>query len=586
MTTYNAPVEDMMFLFDNLKDNKNYKEIDKFKEISSDLVKDVLDQAAKINQEIVHPLAKIGDDSPCVYENGIVRSPPGYKEAYKKFITDGWTSLSCDPKYGGQGMPKTVSTFFEEMLSSASLSFKLYSELSIGAYNCILHHADDKIKDKFLPKIVEGKWSGTMCLTESQCGTDLGLIKTKAIKNSDGSFSLTGQKIFITSGDHDLTENIIHLVLAKIPGGPAGTRGISLFLVPKFNVNENGSVESRNGVSTLSIETKMGIKGSPTCVLNFDNAKGFLIGKENKGLSSMFTMMNLERIIVGIQGLGIAETAYQNSLAYTRERKQGKSNDNKNGETDLIIKHADIRRSLMNMKSIIEGQRSLAFWLSQQVDVSLNHSNENIRKEADEMVSLMTPVVKSFFSDMGMEITNEAIQVFGGYGYTRDQGIEQLYRDNRITPIYEGTNSVQAIDLVFRKVLTNKTLEKFTSLVQNEIKNYKSNDELKRLSNILEEKIKLLLDFSNWLDNKLKNQKDDVSAACNDFLKVLGYVALGFSWLKMTKVSYENSSKNKEFYEEKINTAKYFFDKILPRIDSHYHSAVAGSESLMKAKFN
>ena len=586
MTTYNAPVEDMMFLFENLKDNKNYKEIDKFKEISSDLVKDVLDQAAKINQEIVHPLAKIGDDSPCVYENGIVRSPPGYKEGYKKFITDGWTSLSCDPRYGGQGMPKTVSTFFEEMLSSASLSFKLYSELSIGAYNCILHHADDKIKDKFLPKIVEGKWSGTMCLTESQCGTDLGLIKTKAIKNTDGSFSLTGQKIFITSGDHDLTENIIHLVLAKIPGGPAGTKGISLFLVPKFNVNENGSVGSRNGVSTLSIETKMGIKGSPTCVLNFDNAKGFLIGKENKGLSSMFTMMNLERIIVGIQGLGIAETAYQNSLAYTRERKQGKSNDNKNGDTDLIIKHADIRRSLMNMKSIIEGQRSLAFWLSQQVDVSLNHSNENIRKEADEMVSLMTPVVKSFFSDMGMEITNEAIQVFGGYGYTRDQGIEQLYRDNRITPIYEGTNSVQAIDLVFRKVLTNRTLEKFTSLVQNEIKNYKSNDELKRLSNILEEKIKLLLDFSNWLDNKLKNQKDDVSAACNDFLKVLGYVALGFSWLKMTKVSYENVSKNKEFYEEKINTAKYFFDKILPRIDSHYHSAVAGSESLMKAKFN
>ncbi len=586
MTTYNAPVEDMMFLFDNLKDNKNYKEIDKFKEISSDLVKDVLDQAAKINQEIVHPLAKIGDDSPCVYENGIVRSPPGYKEAYKKFITDGWTSLSCDPKYGGQGMPKTVSTFFEEMLSSASLSFKLYSELSIGAYNCILHHADDKIKDKFLPKIVEGKWSGTMCLTESQCGTDLGLIKTKAIKNSDGSFSLTGQKIFITSGDHDLTENIIHLVLAKIPGAPAGTKGISLFLVPKFNVDESGAVGSRNGVSTLSIETKMGIKGSPTCVLNFDNAKGFLIGKENKGLSSMFTMMNLERIIVGIQGLGIAETAYQNSLAYTRERKQGKSNDNKNGETDLIIKHADIRRSLMNMKSIIEGQRSLAFWLSQQVDVSLNHSNENVRKEADDMVSLMTPVVKSFFSDMGMEITNEAIQIFGGYGYTRDQGIEQLYRDNRITPIYEGTNSVQAIDLVFRKVLTNRTLEKFISLLQNEIKNYNDNVELKRLSNILKEKIKLLLDFSKWLDDKLKNQKDDVSAACNDFLKVLGYVALGFSWLKMTKVSFDNSSKNKNFYEEKINTAKYFFDKILPRIDSHYHSAIAGSESLMKAKFN
>ena len=380
MTTYNAPVQEMMFLFDHLKDNKNYNEIEKFKEINSDLVKDILDQAAKINQEIIHPLAKIGDENPCIYENGVVRSPPGYKEAYLRFINDGWTSLSCDPRYGGQGMPKTVSTFFEEMLSSASLSFKLYSELSIGAYNCILHHANEEIKKIFLPRILEGKWSGTMCLTESQCGTDLGLIKTKAIKQKDNSYKLTGQKIFITSGDHDLTENIIHLVLAKIPGGPVGTKGISLFLVPKFNVNEDGSIGTRNGVNTLSIETKMGIKGSPTCVLNFDEAKGFLIGQENKGLSSMFTMMNLERIIVGIQGLGIAETAYQNSLSYAQERKQGKSNNNKDNSTDEIIKHADIRRSLLNMKSIIEGQRSLAFWLSQQVDVSLNHSNDKVKK--------------------------------------------------------------------------------------------------------------------------------------------------------------------------------------------------------------
>ncbi len=587
MTTYNAPVDEMMFLFDNLKDNKNYNEIDKFKEINSELVKDILVQAAKINQEIVHPLAKIGDDSPCVYENGIVRSPPGYKEAYKKFISDGWTSLSCDPKYGGQGMPKTVSTFFEEMLSSASLSFKLYSELSIGAYNCILHHADQSIKDKFLPKIVEGKWSGTMCLTESQCGTDLGLIKTKAEKNSDGSYSLTGQKIFITSGDHDLTENIIHLVLAKIPGAPEGTKGISLFLVPKYNINDDGTIGSRNGVNTLSIESKMGIKGSPTCVLNFDQAKGYLIGKANKGLSSMFTMMNLERIVVGIQGLGLAEIAYQNSLAYAKERKQGKSNDSKDNKADLIIKHADIRRSLLNMKSIIEGQRSLAFWLSQEVDVSLNHVNEKIRKEADEMVSLMTPVVKSFFSDTGMEITNEAIQVFGGYGYTRDQGIEQLYRDNRITPIYEGTNSVQAIDLVFRKVLNNKILDKFITLVKNEIKtNNNGNSILNEFGNILETKIDLLQNFAKWLEDKLNKNRDDVSASCNDFLKTLGYVALGYAWLKISKVSIKNISKNKNFYEEKINTANYFFKRILPRIDSHYRSAIAGSDSIMKAKFN
>ena len=586
MTIYNAPVEEMMFLFDHLKDNKNYNEIEKFKEINSELVKDILNQAAKLNQEIIHPLAKIGDENPCVYENGIVRSPPGYKEAYKKFISEGWTSLSCDPKYGGQGMPKTVSTFFEEMLSSASLSFKLYSELSIGAYNCILHHADDKIKTKFLPKIVEGKWSGTMCLTESQCGTDLGLIKTKAIKQKDGSFSLTGQKIFITSGDHDLTENIIHLVLAKIPGSPDGTKGISLFLVPKFNVNDDGKIGARNGVSTLSIETKMGIKGSPTCVLNFDNAKGFLIGKENKGLSSMFTMMNLERIIVGIQGLGIAETAFQNSLAYAKERKQGKSNNNTDNKTDVILKHADIRRSLMNMKSIIEGQRSLAFWLSQQIDVSLNHPNTEVKQEAEEIVSLMTPVIKSFFSDAGMEITNEAIQVFGGYGYTKDQGIEQLYRDNRITPIYEGTNSVQAIDLVFRKILNNKILKKFISIINDEINNDQNNKDLKDFANILMKNLKTLTDFANWLEVKNKSKKDDVSSACNDFLKVLGYISLGYAWFKMTKVSLEKTNENKNFYSEKINTAKYYFEKISPRIESHYNSAISGSNSLMKAKFN
>ena len=586
MTTYNAPVEDMLFLFNHLKDNKNYNEIEKFKEISPDLVKDILDQAAKINQEIVHPLAKIGDESPCIYENGIVRSPPGYKEAYTKFINDGWTSLSCDPKYGGQGMPKTVSTFFEEMLSSASLSFKLYSELSIGAYNCILHHADEKIKNLFLPKIVEGKWSGTMCLTESQCGTDLGLIKTKAVNQNDGSFLLTGQKIFITSGDHDLTENIIHLVLAKIPGGPSGTKGISLFLVPKFNVNDNGSIGPRNGVNTLSIETKMGIKGSPTCVLNFDNAKGYLIGQENKGLSSMFTMMNLERIIVGIQGLGIAETAYQNSLSYAKERKQGKSNNNKDNKTDEIIKHADIRRSLLGMKSIIEGQRSLAFWLSQQIDVSLNHKEDKVRKNAEELVSLMTPVIKSFFTDMGSEITNEAIQVFGGYGYTKDQGIEQLYRDNRITPIYEGTNSVQAIDLVFRKVLDNNSLSKFISIIREEVKTNQASNGLEKFSKLLISNLKLLEDFSNLLEQMNKSNKDDVSSACNDFLKVLGYISLAYSWFKISKISYKKLDENKSFYEEKINTAKFYFDKILPRAEMHYNSAKTGSEVIMNAKFN
>ena len=586
MPIYTAPVEEMMFLFDNLKDNKSYNEIEKYKEINSELVKDILQQAAKINQELILPLAKVGDEKPCVYENGVVRSPPGYKEVYKKFTEDGWTSLSCDPKYGGQGMPKTVSTFFEEMLSSSSLAFKLYSELSIGAYNCILYHADEKLKKKFLPKIVQGKWSGTMCLTESQCGTDLGLLKTKAVKQKNNSYKISGQKIFITSGDHDLTENIIHLVLAKIPGSPEGTKGISLFLVPKFVVNEDGSIGSRNGVNTASIESKMGIKGSPTCVLNFDNATGYMVGKENKGLNSMFTMMNLERIVVGIQGLGISETAYQNALAYAKERKQGKANDNKNKETDLIIRHADIRRSLMNMKSIIEGQRSLAFWVSQQVDVSLNHGNNKVKQSAADIVSLMTPVIKSFFTDMGMEITNDAIQVFGGYGYTKDQGIEQLFRDNRITPIYEGTNSIQAIDLVQRKILNNKIFDNFISEINAEIKICEKNKNLFPFIEKLKKYLELLVNFTLWLGKKNTSSKDDVSSACNDYLKVFGYIALGYSWLKMLRVSYKKLESNKNFFDDKINTATYYFDKILPRVQSHYISAISGSETMMKTNFN
>ncbi|WP_440929237.1 acyl-CoA dehydrogenase family protein [Candidatus Pelagibacter sp.] len=587
MPTYTAPVEDMMFLFEKLRNNKEYNELEKYKEVTPDLVKDILQEAAKINQNLILPLAKVGDENPAILENGVVRTPPGYKEAYKKYIEDGWISLSCDPKYGGQGMPKTVSAFFDEMLSSASLSFKLYSELSIGAYNCINHHASDEIKNKYLPKIVEGKWSGTMCLTEPVCGTDLGLLKTKAKKQSDGTFKLTGQKIFITSGDHDLTENIIHLVLARVDDSPAGTKGISLFLVPKFIVKEDGNVGPRNGISTGSIETKMGIKGSATCVLNFDEATGYMIGDKEKGLSAMFTMMNLERIVVGIQGLGISEIAYQNSLSYAKERKQGKSNNSKskNG-ADFIIEHADIRRSLLNMKSIIEGERALCFWLSQQTEVSLYHPDEKARREASDYVSLMTPVVKSLFTDLAMEITSDAMQIYGGYGYTKDQGIEQLYRDNRITPIYEGTNSVQAADLVFRK-LSNKNgnvIDKFLVQVKNECnsKNEKIRPFISDFNNYLD----ILKKFSDWMIEKSKTDKDDVSAAANDYLKTLGFVSIAYAWIKVLEVSFKDYNENKNFYDDKIDTAKFYFDKVLPRAEQHYKSAISGSSNIMNFKFN
>ena len=587
MPNYTAPVEDMMFLFDKLRNNKNYNDLEKYKEVNSELVKDILEEAAKINQNLILPLAKSGDENPTVLENGVVRTPPGYKEAYSKYIEDGWTSLSCDPKYGGQGMPKTVSAFFDEMLSSASLSFKLYSELSIGAYNCISHHATDEIKEKYLPKMVEGKWSGTMCLTEPVCGTDLGLLKTKAIEQSDGTFKLSGQKIFITSGDHDLTENIIHLVIARAADSPAGTKGISLFLVPKFLVNEDGSIGARNGVSTGSIESKMGIKGSATCVLNFDDATGYMIGLKNKGLNAMFTMMNLERIIVGIQGLGISEIAYQNSLSYAKERKQGKTNNTKstNG-ADFIIEHADIRKSLLNMKSIIEGERALCFWLSQQTEVSLYHPDEKIKKEASDLVSLMTPVVKTMFSDMGMEVTSEAMQVHGGYGYTKDQGIEQLYRDNRITPIYEGTNSIQAADLVFRK-LVNKNgdiIDKFLELIKNDCST--ENEKLKPFIKELKTHLEILSTFTDWIKEKVQNSKDDASAACNDYLKALGFVSIAHAWIKVLEVSFKDYEQNKDFYEDKIQTANFYFKRVLPRSESHFKTATSGSDYIMNFKFS
>ena len=587
MPSYTAPVDDMMFLFEKLRNNQKYNELEKYKEVTSDLVKDILQEAAKINQNLILPLAKAGDENPAVLENGVVRTPPGYKEAYKKYIEDGWTSLSCDPKYGGQGMPKTVSAFFDEMLSSASLSFKLYSELSIGAYNCINHHATDEIKNKYLPKIVEGKWSGTMCLTEPVCGTDLGLLRTKAKKQTDGTYKISGQKIFITSGDHDLTENIIHLVLARAEDSPAGTKGISLFLVPKFVVKDDGTVGPRNGISTGSIETKMGIKGSATCVLNFDDATGYMIGAKEKGLSAMFTMMNLERIVVGIQGLGISEIAYQNSLTYAKERKQGKSNNSKskNG-ADFIIEHADIRRTLLNMKSIIEGERALCFWLSQQTEVSLNHPDEKTRQEASDYVSLMTPVVKSLFTDLAMEITSDAMQIHGGYGYTKDQGIEQLYRDNRITPIYEGTNSVQASDLVFRK-LSNKNgniINKFLDQVRSECDT--DNEKIKPFLSEFNNYLDTLKKFSDWMTNKANTEKDDVSAAANDYLKTLGYVSIAYAWIKVLEVSFKDYEENKKFYNDKIDTARFYFDKVLPRAELHYKSAISGSSNIMNFKFN
>ncbi|PPR40863.1 MAG: 3-methylmercaptopropionyl-CoA dehydrogenase [Alphaproteobacteria bacterium MarineAlpha5_Bin12] len=589
MTAYKAPTEDMIFLFNELLDNENFKEIDEYKEVNTELAQSIILEAAKMTENSIFPLAKSGDDYGCKLENGEVKTPPKYKETYEKFIADGWTSLACDPKYGGQGLPKSLSIFFDEMMSSASLSFKLYSELSHGAYNCIYHHASEDLKNKFLPKLVEGKWSGTMCLTESHCGTDLGILKTKAVFQDKDSYKITGQKIFITSGDHDLTENIIHLVLARLPDSPEGTKGISLFLVPKFIVNEDGSIGNRNGVSTGSIEQKMGIKGSATCVLNFDDAIGYLIGEKNKGLNSMFTMMNLERIVVGIQGIGLSETAYQNALVYALDRKQGRKDRRQPTKDDLadpIIVHADVRKNILFMKSLIEGERALAFWLSQNADVMLKHNDPTVRENASDIVALMTPVIKSFFTDIGVEITNNAMEVYGGHGYIKEHGMEQLVRDVHIAPIYEGTNAVQAIDLVLRKLTMKdgKVINSYLAHIDKEINKLSSEDNLKGFCSLLNKYNSILKDLTSWIQNNVKTNQDEVNSAATEYLNIFALVSIGLMWLKMADVAYRKIEENKDFYKSKIDCASIFFTRILTRIDA-YSNVKSGSDIIMNYNF-
>ena len=567
MPTYTAPVEDMMFLFEKLRNNQNYNEIEKYQEVTPELVKDILEEAAKINQNIILPLAKAGDENPAVLENGVVITPPGYKEAYKKFIEDGWTSLSCDPKYGGQGMPKTVSSFFDEMLSSASLSFKLYSELSIGAYNCISHHASDSIKDKFLPKMVEGKWSGTMCLTEPVCGTDLGLIKTMAIPQDDSSYKITGTKIFITCGEHDLSKNIVHLVLARTPNAPEGIKGISLFLVPKILPNRDGSLGQDNSLQCGSIEKKLGINASPTCVMHYNEAKGWLVGELNKGMKAMFIMMNGARLFVGVQGLGISEIAYQSALYYAKERLQGKATDSKN-IADPILVHPEIRKNLLHMKSLNEGIRALMMWVGSQFDIIKSSDDNKVKNNAENIIALMTPILKSFATDVGCESANLALQIYGGHGYIKDHGMEQLVRDARIAPIYEGTNGIQALDLVGRKMQMNdgEIIENFFSIINNYLNNLSTDKKLETIVKQFKKSFDELVFIANHLRSFNKNKINEINGTAVEFLQMFSYVSIGYIWLKLLIISIEkNNDNSNEFLKSKIATGKYYFNKVLPQ---------------------
>jgi alkylation response protein AidB-like acyl-CoA dehydrogenase len=586
MPIYKAPLEDMRFVLHELYDSKTIAELPGCEEFTPELMDSVLEEAAKFSEEVLFPLNQSGDLEGCTYENGVVRTPSGFKEAYKGFCEGGWTAMSSTPEYGGQGMPVAPSMLVEEMLCSANVAFGLYPGLSHGAYLALLHHGSEEQKQTYLPNIVSGKWSGTMCLTEPHCGTDLGMLRTKAVPNDDGSYTLTGNKIFISAGEHDLTENIIHLVLARLPDAPAGVKGISLFVVPKFIVKEDGSLGQRNGVTCTSIEHKMGIKASATCSLSFDDAKGWLVGEPHKGLRAMFTMMNTERLSVGIQGLGVAEVAYQNAVNYARERIQGRSltgAKNPEKQADPIIVHPDVRRMLLTMRAYIEGCRALSGWVAREIDVLHRSTDEDAKLIADDFTALLTPVVKALFTDLGFEISSTALQCYGGHGYIRDHGMEQYVRDARISMIYEGANGVQALDLVGRKLPQDggRLLSRFLDPVMEFIEANSDESDMEPFIQPLQTALEHLQIATGHIMEVGMSNYDEIGAASVDYLRLFGLVALGFMWARMAKIALPKADGS-EFYTAKIGTAKFYMQRLLPQTGALLAAIQSGSETMME----
>ncbi len=575
---YKAPVRDMMFLATEWLGMDRFSKLPGFEDVDAGLFNAVLEEAGKFCTTEVLAINQIGDEVGAVHKDGNVTTPPGFKDVYQKFIENGWTGIDCNPDHGGQGLPKVLQILIDEMLSSTNLAFKLYSELSHGAYHLLDSVADDETRAKYLPKMVEGVWSGTMCLTEPHCGTDLGLLTTKATPNGDGTYKLNGSKIFITSGDHDLTENILHLVIARIDGAPAGTKGISLFLVPKFLVNDDGSIGERNGVVTASIEHKMGIRGSATCALNFDDATGYLIGEENRGLAGMFKMMNIERLTVGVQGLGFSEMAYQNALAYAQDRRQSKApapRPDPDKAADPIVYQPDIKRQLLTMRSQIEGARILAMFTAFNVDMMEKTGNEM----ASNIVALLTPVVKAFFTDLGMESTMAGVQIYGGHGYIVEHGMEQLVRDCRITPIYEGTNEVQALDLVSRK-LSGKVGE-FTSGFLNAYKDYLNkqidDDAVSAVAGPALAALERLIEATDWIQARHGEDDAAVRGAATQYLRLFALAFIGCLW---TEVVEKTKDQSGTFYDTKRKVARFYVEQILPQTISLRDVIVDGSDAI------
>jgi alkylation response protein AidB-like acyl-CoA dehydrogenase len=594
MPAYKAPLKDMNFLINDVFDfQEHYKTIPGGEDATPDMVDAILSECAKFCENVLSPLNQSGDEEGCTFENREVKTPKGWKEAYQQYVEGGWQGLSTPVEFGGQGLPVSMGILKSEMVGTANWSWGMYPGLSLGAMNTIYMHGTQAQKDQYLPAMTEGRWGGTMCLTEPQCGTDLGQVKTKAEANADGSFNITGTKIFISSGEHDMTENNVHIVLARLPNAPKGTRGISLFIVPKFDVNEDSSLGERNPVYCDSIEKKMGIHGSSTCVMNFEAAKGFLIGPENKGLMCMFTFMNTARIGTSLQGVGSSEMAYQGSLPYAKDRISMRSlsgTKQPNKDADSLIVHPDVRRMLLTQKAFAEGGRAMVYFAAKYADnmMAAHTAGDNdLYEEYDDALGFLTPILKAFLTETGLESANNGMQIYGGHGFIKEWGMEQIVRDARISTLYEGTTGVQALDLLGRKVLLGKMKSQkvFINEIKQFIKTHENKKEMKSMIRTLKGALRKWQWYTLRIALKASKDRDMVGSASVDYLMYSGYVAMAFFWALMADKAHTKLAKGAdqpEFYKAKIQTAEFYYARLLPRTSSLAKTMLADPKSLMQ----
>ncbi|WP_159627770.1 acyl-CoA dehydrogenase C-terminal domain-containing protein [Massilia puerhi] len=588
MGQYVAPIRDMQFvLHEFLNVTEEFKHLPKYAEIDADIINQVLEEGAKFTQEVLFPLNHSGDREGCHFNaaDKTVTTPKGFKQAYKQYVEGGWAALACDPEYGGQGLPIALNNSFYEMLNSSNQAWSMYPGLSHGAYECLLEHGTDDQKRLYLPKLVSGEWTGTMCLTEAHCGTDLGLLRSKAEPQADGTYLITGSKIFISAGEHDMSENIVHLVLARLPDAPEGSKGISLFLVPKFLPQQDGSLGERNGIACGAIEEKMGIHGNSTCQMNLDNARGTLIGQPHKGLQAMFVFMNAARLGVGMQSLGLTEVAYQNALAYAKDRIQMRSLSGPKAPdkpADPIIVHPDVRRMLLTAKAFAEGARAFSSYVALQIDRELNHTDEDVRKEAADEVALLTPIIKAFITDNGWIATSEAMQVYGGHGYIAEWGMEQYVRDARINMIYEGTNTIQSLDLLGRKILMDNgaKLRKFGEKIKSFVEDNGLDEQMSEFVTPLGELGEKVTKLTMEIGMKAFQNPDEVGAAAVPYLRVAGHLVYSYLFAQQAKIALSKLDSGDKFYESKLATIRFYFARLYPETAMLIRQARSGAANL------